>query len=368
MRIAIAGGGTGGHISPAIAVAESLRSLDPAADIHFLGTPRPVDARMYAPFGETFHVLHPPRVEKGPAGLFLLPVRSLASYREALTLLRRLRPDVLFGTGGYPSFFPVLASRTLGIPSAIHESNGVPGKANLLASLVATLVLTGSATASEAFRVPVRLTGNPVRHSLRPMDRISARLSLGLPEEGITVLFLGGSQGAHALNAMVPLAPAGISVVVQCGASDEERVRLSCKGMHGTEVRVVGFTDDPSTLYSAADVAVARAGAMTIAELAWFRLPSVLVPYPSAAGDHQRINAEEAAAGGGAVVLAQDRLEEDLWDLVSGLAADAEGLAGRREALARTMPSNPADAVAALLLDLARGASVGRRGRGGPDA
>jgi UDP-N-acetylglucosamine--N-acetylmuramyl-(pentapeptide) pyrophosphoryl-undecaprenol N-acetylglucosamine transferase len=281
MRIAIAGGGTGGHISPAIAVAESIWSVDPSTVIDFLGTPRPVDARMYSRFGDHFHILHPPRVDRGPAGALLLPFRALASLKESRGLIRRLGSEVLFATGGYPSFFPVLAAKTLGIPSIIHESNSVPGRANRMAARFATEILTGFRAAGAAFHRPVTCTGNPIRSSLRRMDPSAALACLGLREGFRTVLFLGGSQGAMALNGMVPSAPPGVNVIVQCGAADEQRMRESCAGNPG--VLTVGFMDDPSVLYSAADLAVARAGSMTIAELAWYRLPSVLVPYPSAA-------------------------------------------------------------------------------------
>lgn len=363
MRIAIAGGGTGGHISPAIAVAESISGEDPAAVIDFLGTPRPVDARMYAGYGDAFHVLHPPRVDKGPVGAFLLPFRAVASFREARSLLGRLGSDALFATGGYPSFFPVLAARTLGIPSIIHESNSVPGRANLMSARFATEILTGFRTAGAAFHRPVCYIGNPVRPSLQRMDRAAAKARLGLPEEAGTVLFLGGSQGALALNGMVRLTPPGVSVILQCGAADLENMRASCGAMPG--VQIVGFMDDPSVLYSAADLAVARAGAMTIAELSWYRLPSVLVPYPSAAGDHQRINATEASSAGGAEVLSQDRMEGELWPLVIRLLGDRKKLAAMSERLAEGMPGNPAAAIAAHVIGLASAHSEkASRGRG----
>jgi len=363
VRIAIAGGGTGGHISPAIAVAESISAEEPSAVIDFLGTPRPVDARMYSRFGSHFHVLHPPRMDRGSGGALLLPFRAVASFREARSLLRRLGSDALFATGGYPSFFPVLAARTLGIPAIIHESNSVPGKANRMSARFATEILTGFHTAGAAFHRPVTFTGNPVRPSLTRMDRGVAKTRLGLPEEAGTVLFLGGSQGALALNGMVPQTPPGMSVILQCGAGDLENMRASCGAMPG--VQIVGFMDDPSVLYSAADLAVARAGAMTIAELAWYRLPSVLVPYPSAAGDHQRINATEASSAGGAVLLSQDRMEGELWPLVTALLEDRNGLAAMSERLAEGMPGNPAAAIAARVIGLARArAAKGCRGRG----
>ena len=196
-------------------------------------------------------------------------------------------------------------------------------------------------------------TGNPVRSSLRRIPRTEAREELGIPVEGHCVLFLGGSQGAGALNAMALQAPQGVQVLLQCGSRNEESVRAAAAGSDG--ISVTGFVDDPSVLYSAADLAVARAGSMTIAELSWFRLPSVLVPYPLAADGHQLINASEVAAGGGALVMEQEGLEPDiLWSSLTGLLEDGDLRSRMSLSLERMMPGNPADLIAGMLLEAVR--------------
>lgn len=352
MRLTIAGGGTGGHISPAIAVAEAFREMRPGADITFIATPRPVDSRMYAPYGDAVHVMRPPRVDRGLTDTVLFPFRAVREYAAARTLLRRIGTDVLFATGGYPSFFPVLAARGLGIPSAIHESNSVPGRANRVASRFADLVMTGFRSADARFGGKTIHTGNPVRCSMNRYEKSRARERLDLPVKGPVVLFLGGSQGARALNDMALQVPEGMNLLLQCGSGDLERVRDLSSGK--PRMKVFDFIDDPALLYSASDVAVARAGAMTVAELTWFRLPSVYVPYPFAADDHQRWNADEIVRGGGALMAEQGSTTgSGLWEKLSLLLADPGRLEGMRERLKTMMEENPAFIIAGKLDEMA---------------
>ncbi|MFO8184655.1 MAG: UDP-N-acetylglucosamine--N-acetylmuramyl-(pentapeptide) pyrophosphoryl-undecaprenol N-acetylglucosamine transferase [Candidatus Aegiribacteria sp.] len=357
MRLTIAGGGTGGHISPAIAVAEAFREIRPGTDITFISTPRPVDSRMYAPYGEAVHVMRPPRIDRGLTDMVFFPFRAVREYAAARRLLGRIGPDVLFATGGYPSFFPILAAGSLGIPSAIHESNSVPGRANRVASRFADLVMTGFRSASDRFGGEAVYTGNPVRSSMKRYDRSRARTELGIPKKAPVVLFLGGSQGARALNDMALEVPEGVHLLLQCGSRDLERVRGLSSGIH--RVKIFDFIDDPALLYSAADVAVARSGAMTVAELTWFRLPSVYVPYPFAADDHQRGNAREIVRGGGALMADQNSTTgKELWKQVSLLLARPDKLEGMRKKLKTMMEENPAFIIAGKLAEMGSGEGV----------
>lgn len=364
MRVTIVGGGTGGHISPAIAVAEALEGTVPGVELSFIATPRPVDARMYKRFGDAVHILDTPRIDRGLRDLLPLPFRAAMAYRNARKLLRELDPSVLFATGGYSSFFPVVVARRLGIPSAIHESNSIPGRTSRLTARRADLVMTGFESASSRFRGEVVNTGNPVRPSLVRHPRREARARLGIPIEGTAVLFLGGSQGARALNDLALNVPDGVSLILQCGSRDLERVRRRAEEMGLREDRalIFDFTDDPALLYSAADLAVARSGAMTVAELAWFRVPAVYVPYPFAADDHQRWNAMEMVEGGGALMLDQEGLEpEELWKRIEALLSSDEELSGMRDSLSGMMPENPAVTIAGILAGMAgRGDDDGR--------
>ncbi len=350
MKLVVVGGGTGGHISPAIAVAEAFEGLYRDAGITFVATPRPVDARMYGN-RDNVRILDPPRVDRGFSDLVSFPFRALAAYRDASALLDELAPNVLFATGGYPSFFPVLAARRHGVPSAVHESNSVPGRANRVMSRFADVTMTGFRGAAAMLGRGAVYTGNPVRPSLERHDRGDALERLGLSSGRPTVLFMGGSQGAVAVNDLALGYPGGmdeVNIVIQSGVADYARVKDGTAGRKS--VRVFDFVDDPSLLYSAADLAVARSGAMTVAELAWFRVPAIFIPYPYAAGDHQARNAGEVQECGGALVFRQDGLTPgDLWNVVMELLEDGVRIRRMREALAEFMPENPAVSIAKTL-------------------
>ncbi len=352
--VLVVGGGTGGHISPALAVAEELARLRPGLRVDFVRTPRPVDERMYAGMEERTHVLDAPRLDRGLADRLLFPPRALAALARSLRLMAALRPSALLATGGYSSFFPILAARIRGIPALLHESNSVPGRSNLRASRFCSRVMVGFRTATAAFGGKAVHTGNPVRPSMRRMPHGEARRALGLDPELPAVLFLGGSQGARAVNdvALASLGAGGLQLIVQCGSRDLPRVREAVGERAGATV--FDFADDPSPLYSAADLAVARAGAMTVAELTWFRVPAVYVPFPGAMDDHQAGNASEAEALGCALLRRQrDHSAEELALEVAGLAGSGERLSAMREAATVAMPENPAGRIAGTLLEAA---------------
>ncbi|MEN8209648.1 MAG: UDP-N-acetylglucosamine--N-acetylmuramyl-(pentapeptide) pyrophosphoryl-undecaprenol N-acetylglucosamine transferase [Candidatus Fermentibacteria bacterium] len=352
MRVAIAGGGTGGHISPAIAVAEGVWEKRPDAAIDFIATPRPVDRRMYSQFGDTVHILNPPRIDRGVLDIALLPLRAAREFLRTRKLLRRLGSSVLFATGGYPSFFPVIAARSLGIPSVIHESNSIPGRANRLASRFADKVLTGFHSAASGFRKGAVYSGNPVRFSLQKYDRSYAREKLSIPDGVPVVLFLGGSQGARAINDAALGAPQSVYVLLQCGTRDKDRILNESSDL--AMMKVIGFSDDPALLYSAADVAVARSGAMTVAELTWFRIPALYIPYPFAADDHQKWNALETAEKGGAFLSIQDSTSTDgLWKIINSLLEDENMSQRMKTSLEEIMPVNPADTIAEIVISAA---------------
>lgn len=350
IRAFFAAGGTGGHISPALAVASAMEEMGDV-DARFIATCRPVDRRMYAPLGERIYYIDSPRIDRGGARSLLLPFRALSTLRLVRGILRSEAADVLLGTGGYSSFYSMVAARTLGLPAVLHESNTVAGRSNRLASRFADLTLTGFRAGSAGLAGEVEWSGNPVRPSLSRMNPLEARRTLGMPMDRPAVLFLGGSQGARHLNDLALRAPDEVFVILQCGESDLLRVRKETRDTQG--IKVVAFADDPSALYSAADLAVARAGAMTAAELCWFRLPSILVPYPYAAGDHQRSNAGELESAGGAVMVDQDVAGESLWPLADSLLSDPERRRAMSTALAGLMPENPAYAIARRLLETA---------------
>ncbi|MBN1434728.1 glycosyltransferase, partial [Candidatus Fermentibacterales bacterium] len=197
-RVAISGGGTGGHISPALAVGAALEEMlgPDRSDVVYYATTRPVDAAMYGEAGVRWEVLDSPRIDTGGMiARLLLPARSARALLRARAKLVASGASVAFGTGGYPSFFMLLAARTLRIPCALHESNSRPGRANRLASRFCKEVYVGFGSACDRFGDKAVHTGNPVRSAMERMPRSDALRELGLDPEGPVVLFLGGSQG-----------------------------------------------------------------------------------------------------------------------------------------------------------------------------
>jgi UDP-N-acetylglucosamine--N-acetylmuramyl-(pentapeptide) pyrophosphoryl-undecaprenol N-acetylglucosamine transferase len=354
MKVVFAGGGTGGHIAPALAVAEAIRGSHPEVEIGFVSTPRPVDREMYSGYGKAVRILDSPRIDSGPAGRVLLPLSALVATCRASSILGQMRASAILATGGYSSFYCAVAGWLRGIPVLLHESNALPGKANRVAARFACRVLVGFEGAAKYFGRKAVLSGNPVRASLRKMDRAEARISLGLEPSRPAVLVLGGSQGARAVNDLALHAPAGIQVILQCGEHDYQRISSAAAGRPG--FLVIPFATDPSPLYSAADFGVARAGAMTLTELCHYSIPSVLIPYPFAADDHQTLNAAAAASTGGAIAVAEKDLSPDaLWADISSLLADRGRLSSMSRSMSGLFPGGSAESIAGMLLAAAGG-------------
>lgn len=299
MRVLFAAGGTGGHVYPAIAIAQALRAR--GDEVLFVGTRDRLEARLVpaAGLGLATIAAHPLRRRLSLDVVRTLAV-NLAGAVQSLRVLRRFRPDAVVATGGYvcvPLVFAARLSRTLRrrhLPIALLEPNVVPGVANRLLEPLADEVWRASTT------------GVPVRASLaRLPSRDVAKARLGLPLEKQTLLVFGGSQGARSINdAVLALAerggiPSGWTVLLVSGEREYDRVR----GRAGDVVALRPYLDDPADAYAAADLVLSRAGASTLAELAAARVPAVLVPYPYATEAHQAENARAFAAGGGAVCI-----------------------------------------------------------------
>jgi UDP-N-acetylglucosamine--N-acetylmuramyl-(pentapeptide) pyrophosphoryl-undecaprenol N-acetylglucosamine transferase len=336
MRIVIAGGGTGGHLFPGIALAEALRER--GHEVHFVGTAQGLEARLLPEQGWPLTLIH----ARGLARVSLAArLRFLAeaprSVADAVAVLLRLRPDRVVGVGGYASGPVVLLAALAGLPTVVLEQNSVPGVTNRLLGRVVDHVVT-SFPASEAAFPPakVRPLGNPVRRSIVAAlcEAGAARAAAG----PLRLLVLGGSLGAHALNvccaeAAPRLAALGLEVVHQTGPADADSVRQAYAAA-GLPAEVHPFITDMATRYAAADVVLCRAGATTLAELAIAGRPAVLVPFPFATYDHQTLNARAFEAAGAAVCRPQAGLEAaSLTGLLGELARDPE----RRRCMAVAM-------------------------------
>ena len=316
MRVIIAGGGTGGHLFPAIALAQELRSRFPDSSLLFVGAEGGIEASLLAKGGWDFEGIRASGLQgKGlPQRLRSLALIPLGLVRSR-SILRRFFPDTVVGLGGYASAAMVLAAVLAKVPTVIHEANAFPGLANRWLGRIVDLVAIAFEGTSVFFpKTKVRVTGNPVRAELFGVNRAAATARLGLDPDQFTLLILGGSQGAHRLNQAVlealPLLESErgrLQFLHSSGSSDLDQVQRGYLA-GGHRAVVEPFFWDMAVVYAAADLCLCRAGASTVAELCALGKPSVLVPFPFASNDHQRWNAEAVVAGGGARLLSDGEL------------------------------------------------------------
>ncbi|PWW47941.1 undecaprenyldiphospho-muramoylpentapeptide beta-N-acetylglucosaminyltransferase [Melaminivora alkalimesophila] len=304
----IMAGGTGGHIFPGLAVAEELRAR--GWRVHWLGTPGSMEARIVPPQGFAFEAIDFSGVRgKGLATLLLLPLRLLRALAQAWGVLRRVRPDVVVGLGGYVTFPGGLVAAATGRPLVLHEQNSVPGMANRLLARVAERVFTAFPGVLAGRRT--QWVGNPLRAAFlrqpAPAERFAGRSG------PLRLLVVGGSLGARALNEIVPqalaLVPAGQRprVVHQSGATQIEQLRANYQAA-GVEAELTPFIEDTAAACAEADLIVCRAGASTVTEIAAVGAAAVFVPFPFAVDDHQSTNARFLTDAGAGWLVPQDRL------------------------------------------------------------
>ncbi len=336
-HLLIAGGGTGGHITPAIAVGEKAEAKA-AFNVSYVCTPRPVDSAMYASVESTVHVMNPPRIDKGMK--IFLPFSLISSFLKARKLLKSIGADIVLGTGGYASFFTIVAAKSMGIPAAIFDSNVIPGKSNRVASRFCKVAFTGLPGGQSGLKCKTIQTGTPVTDKMKKTNSSAAKKTLGIPENKPVVLFLGGSQGASAINDLALKIKGEVSILLQAGKSDYNRV-INLIGST-SNIKAEAFIDDLSLWYSAADLVVARAGGQTIAELVAFGIPAVFIPYPYAAENHQMANAKALEKIGASLCIEQkDAMASDFNWIISELLNNVEELDRMTVVLKKIMPSNP---------------------------
>lgn len=328
-KIAIAGGGTGGHVNPALAIADAYRD-GCGAEVIFIGTPRGLEATLVPKRGYPIELVAGSRLVGGSIATKIRGLWSLLhGIRTARSLLKKHGVRLVIGVGGYASGAALLAARTLGLATAVHESNAVPGMTNKVLGRLVDRVYLGFEAAAGDFPVQkVRVTGNPVRREIETLQVQRALPAAG--ERSLRVLVIGGSQGALFLNEHVPQLLAnvqqlGIALEVrhQVGKLDDKPVRAAYAST-GIDHEVVRYIDDMAEAYAWADIGITRAGSGTVSELAAVRLPALLVPFPYAAGDHQAANAAAFAdAGAGLWQRQQNWNCEKLANRLASLMSDA---------------------------------------------
>jgi len=348
--ILIMAGGTGGHIMPGLAVADHLKAL--GWRVVWMGNPDGMEARLVPARGfEMAWVRFGALRGKGLLRKFLLPINLLRAFAQARQEIKRIRPDVVLGFGGYITFPGGMMAVAAGVPLVLHEQNSVAGLANRVLALVADRVLTG-------FPGVLRKgqwVGNPVRPDIAaltpPADRYPLR------EGPLNVLVVGGSLGAAILNETVPQALALIDeverpqIVHQAGEKHMQALAWAY-AQEGVKARLVPFIEDMAGAYAWADLVICRAGALTVAELAAAGVASVLVPFPHAVDDHQTGNARFLCSAGAAVLLPQDNMTpEGLAELRHLSRRQLLQMAEKAHSLARP---DATEVVAQACMDIAK--------------
>ena len=332
MTVVIAAGGTGGHLYPAVALAREFLRRDPSTKILFVGTARGIESKVLAHEGfELALITAKPVMGKGLLEVMQGVISVPMGLWQSLQILRRRRANVVIGVGGYTSPTMLVAAALKGIARVILEPNAYPGLANKVVAPFAQRIFLAFESAAASFdRRKVRVVGTPIRQEFLAQSGLNDASSKKSPPR---LLIFGGSQGAKAINSamldgvalLVERLP-GLSITHQTGESDHERVSRVYRTL-GIQAEIVPFLYDMPTVLRAADLVVARAGAMTIAELTACGKPAILIPLPTAIYDHQMKNARAMEAAGGATVLPQAELTgARLSELISAILLDPQRL------------------------------------------
>ncbi|CAO5167756.1 UDP-N-acetylglucosamine--N-acetylmuramyl-(pentapeptide) pyrophosphoryl-undecaprenol N-acetylglucosamine transferase [Frankia sp. AiPs1] len=363
--VVLAGGGTAGHVEPALAVADALRATDPRLRLTLLGTTAGVEARLVPARGyELATVPKVPMPRRPGPDLLRLPGRLRDAIRQAGATLDEVRADVVVGFGGYVSVPAYLAARRRGIPIVVHEANPLPGLANRLGARFTPFVATSYP--GTALRGGT-LTGIPLRAEILTLDRSpaaarAARAGYHLDPHRPTLLVFGGSQGARSLNQVMiaaarPLATAGVQVLHATGPKNYDEVAAALPRGLPAPYELRRYLDHIPSAYVAADLTLCRAGAMTCAELAAVGLPAAYVPLPIGNGEQRRNALPTVEAGGGLLVEDADLSADWLLTHALPVLTSAESLAKMSAACAGT--GHPR--AAAAIVELIRAAAASRR-------
>lgn len=372
MKYLLAGGGTGGHIYPALAIAAALSRQDAAAEFLFVGTNHGLEAQLVPNAGYSLRTIDLYGFQRrfswrNGKNVFLVG-RSLLAVKR---ILRDFAPDVVVGTGGYVCGPVLLQAALKGIPTLIQEQNALPGITNRILARFVDRIALGYAEAGPRFAVKqdkLFVTGNPVREDLLAEEREASCRYFGLRVDQPVVLVTGGSQGARSIN------QAALTLHRHCrsenkplqilhitGQTDYNDIILTLESMgivinaSGSGSRVVPYLHEMSKALAAADLVISRAGAIGLAEISLRGVPSILIPYPYAAENHQEINARSMASQGAAVVIRDSDLTGDrLFDTVDSLISAPDRLRQMSQAAAKAGQPNAAEVIASLVTELGR--------------
>lgn len=329
MKVIIAGGGTGGHIFPAIAIANALKEQRPGIEILFVGAKGKMEMEKVPQAGYKIVGLDIAGLNRSSLIKNIgLPFKLVKSFFQVKNIFKSFKPDAVIGVGGYSSFPVLRYAQAKGIHSFIHESNSFAGKSNILLGKKASKIFTGTDGMEKFFPAnKIMVTGNPVRSAIArsAVTKEEGVQFFGLSPQRKTVLVVGGSLGAKTINETIDkhldeLLQAGLQVIWQTGKPYAAAAKARVQGKAG--VWANDFITDMQFAYAAADIIVARAGAMTVAEICVVQKPALFVPYPYAAEDHQTANARALVDKGAAIMVKDSEAIDKVVPLLIELAGD----------------------------------------------
>jgi UDP-N-acetylglucosamine--N-acetylmuramyl-(pentapeptide) pyrophosphoryl-undecaprenol N-acetylglucosamine transferase len=328
-RIIIAGGGTGGHIFPAIAIANALKQLQPAAEILFIGAAGKMEMEKVPQAGYNIEGLDIAGFNRTELLKNIsLPFKLVKSFFQVREIFKKFQPDAVVGVGGYSSFPVLRYAQAKGIPSFIHEANSFAGKSNIMLGKGATKIFVATHGMQQFFpNEKIIVSGNPVRKNIvdSNISREAAIRSFGLNENKMTVLAVGGSLGAKSINEAIASHIDAfdlneLQLIWQTGkttADQYKKIAADRKNIYANE-----FITEMDKAYAAADIVISRAGAMSVAEICVVKKPAIFVPFPFAAEDHQTVNAKHLVDRKAALMIKDNEAKEKLVSMVVSLAKE----------------------------------------------
>lgn len=361
IRVLLAAGGTGGHVYPAISIADAVCRLSPDSEILFAGTRDRMEWQAVPGAGYTIKSVWISGFHRRltPQNL-LFPLKLIVSLVQSATILKKFRPDVVVSCGGFAAGPIGWAAAKIGIPLVIQEQNSYPGVTNRMLAKKAVAIFTAFKAAGEFLPSDkITLTGNPVRSELAVKDKKQALGHFDFTDKKPVLLVLGGSGGALAINnaiknLMVQLHDGfGIQIIWQCGQKYHEQLSSEIDESDYPGLRLLGYIDNMPAAYGAAALVLTRAGAGTCSELMMIGKPSILVPSPNVAGDHQTKNAESMVENGASVLIPEMEPEETLAEKIKRLIFDEAALKSMSEAALSMAKPDAAKQIAETLFEIA---------------
>ncbi|HEX2788455.1 MAG TPA: undecaprenyldiphospho-muramoylpentapeptide beta-N-acetylglucosaminyltransferase [Ignavibacteria bacterium] len=360
MKIIISGGGTGGHIYPAIAIADALKKNYEEVEILFIGAKGRLEERLVPEYNYNFKIIDIAGFDRKRLHKNLgLPVKLLRSVTNSMKIIKGFNADIVIGTGGFVCFPVVYAAQRLKMPNVIQEGNSFAGKTVKMLSKRADKVIVNFDDTRKYLKRNdnvIRIS-HPIRSSMHRIDKVEAKAKLGL-DNNKTIFIFGGSQGAAGINDAIAeiakkLAEKNINIIWQTGKAQYENLKNKFEKF-SYRIKIFEFINDMQTAYSAADLVICRAGIGSIMELASMKQPAILVPYPFATENHQEFNARSLEKENAAIVILQKNLYGDLFNKINEVLFDETRLAKLSDNIFKFADPEAADKIAKIVIETAK--------------